>query len=349
MHERKPLKNPLGKRPIITAMTIRVLTQADVEKLLPMDECIEVMSGAMAALARGQVFQPMRLMLRPPTARGIMAVMPAYLATSEQNACYGLKAICVFRGNPAQGKDAHQGAVLLYSGETGELLAVMNASAITAIRTAAMSGLATRLLARQDAHDCAIIGAGVQARSHLAAMRSVRALRRVRVASRTLAHAQKFAEECGPGLPFPIEAVATVEAAVRGADLIVTATTAGEPILRREWIAPGAHLNVVGAYTPTTREVDSATMAAARLFVDKRESALIEAGDVLLAMQAGAIGPEHIRAEIGEVVIGRQPGRASPDEITLFKSLGLPVEDVAAAEHLYRRALETGLGSTVPF
>ena len=331
-------------------MTIRVLTHTDVEKLLPMDECIEVMAGALAALARGQVFQPLRMLVRPPEARGLMVVMPAYMAGGDGRAFYGLKAIGVFPGNPALGKDAHQGAVLLYSGQTGELLAVMNASAITAIRTAAVSGLATRWLARADAHDCAIIGAGVQARTHLAAMRAVRRLRRVRVAGRSLAHAQKLADECAVGgAPFTIEPVATVEEAVRGADLIVTATTATEPVLKREWIAPGAHLNVVGAYTPTTREVDSATMAAARLFVDRRESALNEAGDVLLAIQDGAIGPEHILAELGEVVIGSRPGRTAPDEITVFKSLGLPVEDLAAAEHLYRRALETGIGSDVEF
>jgi ornithine cyclodeaminase/alanine dehydrogenase-like protein (mu-crystallin family) len=225
----------------------------------------------------------------------------------------------------------------------------MNASAITAIRTASVSGLATRLLACEEAHDCAIIGAGVQARTHLAAMLCVRPIRRVRVASRTLSNAQKFAAECASDVHIMIEPMATVEEAVRGADLIVTATTATEPILRREWIAPGAHLNLVGAYTPTTREVDTATIAAARVFVDRRESALNEAGDILLPIQEGAIRPDHIRAEIGEVLVGSQSGRTAPDEITLFKSVGLPVEDVAAAEYIYRRAVETGLGTSVQF
>lgn len=330
-------------------MGIRILTQADVEALLPMEACITVMAEAMTALAHQQVFQPMRLMVRPPAAGGIMILMPAYLGRAAERGIYGLKALCVFPGNPAIGKDSHQGAVLLYSGETGELLAVMNASAITAIRTAAVSGLATRLLAREDAHDCAIIGAGVQARTHLTAMRGVRRVQRVRVASRTLANAQKFAAECAPDIHLAIEPMATLEEAVRGADLIVTATTATAPVLKREWIAPGAHLNLVGAYTPTTREVDTATIAAARVFVDQRESAMHEAGDILLPIQEGAIGPDHIRAEIGEVLIGSQPGRTSPDEITLFKSLGLPIEDVAAAEYIYRRAVETGVGTTVPF
>ena len=330
-------------------MSILVLTQGDVEMLLPMDECIQVMSEAMAALAREQAFQPVRMMVRPPGAHGFMALMPAYVAPETGPAFFGLKALCVFHDNPALGKDAHQGAVLLFSGETGEPLAMMNASALTAIRTGAVSGLATRLLAREDAGDCAIIGAGVQARTHLAAMRAVRRLQRVRVAGRTLAHAQQFAQELGAGAPFPIEAVASVEAAVRGADLIVTATTANEPILKREWIAPGAHINAVGAYTPTTREVDGETMAAARLFVDRRESALAEAGDILLPMQAGLFGPEHILAEIGEVVIGSRPGRATPSEITLFKSVGLPVEDAAAAEHVYRRAVQRSMGTRLAF
>ncbi len=330
-------------------MNVLILTQMDVEALLPMDACIDVMGEAMAALARGQVFQPVRMMVRPPSAHGIMALMPAYVAPESAPAFFGLKAICVFHDNPARGKDAHQGAVLLFSGETGEPLAMMNASAITAIRTAAVSGLATRLLAREDAGDCAIIGAGVQARTHLAAMMAVRRLRRVRVASRNLSHAQQFAQELAAGAAFPIEAVASVEGAVRGADLIVTVTTASEPILRREWIAPGAHINAVGAYTPTAREVDGETMAAARLFVDKRESALAEAGDILLPIQTGLFGPEHIQAEIGEVAIGSRPGRQSGDEITLFKSVGLPVEDAAAAEYIYQRAVEKGMGRRVAF
>jgi ornithine cyclodeaminase/alanine dehydrogenase-like protein (mu-crystallin family) len=330
-------------------MNILILNQDEVETLLTMEACISVMAEAMAAFARGHVYQPMRMMVHPPSAAGIMALMPSYMAGTAGQVFYGLKAMGVFHGNPAKGKDAHQGAVLLYSGETGELLSLMNGSAITAIRTAAVSGLATRLLACPDANDLAIIGSGVQARSHLAAIHCVRPLKRVRVASRTVDHARKFADELGPHFPFPIESVAAIEEAVHGADLIVTATTASTPIIKREWIAPGAHLNVIGAYTPTTREVDSATIAAARLFVDSRGSALSEAGDVLLAMQEGAIDAGHIRAEIGEVLIGSQPGRTTAEEITLFKSLGLPIEDLAAAEYLYRRALETGRGTIVPF
>jgi ornithine cyclodeaminase len=328
-------------------MKILILNHTEVEKLLSMKVCIEVMAEALAVLARGQVHQPLRMVVRPPDAAGLMALMPAYM--SGERAAYGLKALCVFPDNPAKGKDAHQGSVMLFSAETGELLVLMNASAITAIRTAAVSGVATRLLAREDAVEMAIIGCGVQARSHLAAMACVRPLRQVRVASRKWEHARQFAAEMASHFTFPIEPVESVEAAVRGADLIVTATTAAEPILRREWLAPGAHLNVVGSAIPNTREADTATMAAASLFVDRRESTLNEAGDYLFAMREGAIGPEHIRAEIGEVLIGAKPGRTRPDEITLFKSLGLAVEDLAAAEYVYRQAQAQQVGAWIEF
>lgn len=328
-------------------MKIVVLSHAEVAELLPVGECIPAMEEALAALARGEVHQPLRMIIRPPGAAGDMALMPSYRA--GEHPAYGLKAVCFFAGNPAVGLDSHQGGVLLFSAETGELLAVMSASAITAIRTAAVSGVATKLLAREDAGELAIIGSGVQARAHLEAMSCARAIKRVRVASLTLDHARRFADEMKPQYAFPIEPVASVEAAVRGADLIVTATTAERPILKRDWISAGAHLNVVGSSIPTTREVDTATMAAASLFVDRRESTLNEGGDYLFAMREGAIGPDHIRAEIGELLIGRHPGRTSPDEVTLFKSLGLAIEDLASADYLYRKAQETHAGTWVEF
>ena len=305
------------------------------------------MRESLIALAAGQVHQPLRTIVRPPDAAGVMGLMPSYI--SGDAAAFGLKAICVFPGNPAKGKDAHQGAVLLFSAETGELEAMMNASAITAVRTAAVSGVATDLLAREDACNLAIIGTGVQARSHLAAMSQVRSIKRCRIASRHIAHAQKFAQELARSFSFPLEPVATVEEAIADADLIVTATTAIEPIVKREWISPGAHLNLVGACTPNSREVDSATIAASSLFVDRRESTINEAGDYLLAARDGAVGPDHIRAEISEVLHGDKSGRTSPEQITLFKSLGLAVEDLAAAEYLYRKAQDLNAGTWVDF
>ena len=328
-------------------MKLLVLSHTEVLELLPIKECIAVMREALIALAAGKVHQPLRTIIRPPDAKGVMGLMPSY--KSGDSAAFGLKAICVFPGNPAKGLDSHQGAVLLFSPETGELLAMMNASAITAIRTAAVSGVATDLLARVDAGNLAMLGSGVQARAHLVAMSHVRFIKRCRIASRHIEHARKFAEEMRPDFPFALEPVETIEEALDGADLIVTATTAVDPIVSREWISAGAHLNVVGSSTPNAREVDSETMAAASLFVDRRESTINEAGDYLLAARDGLIGPSHICAEIGEVLKGDKPGRKSPDEITLFKSLGLAIEDLAAAEYLFRKAKEQKAGSWVEF
>jgi ornithine cyclodeaminase len=312
-----------------------------------MAECIELMSGALASLARGEVFQPLRTIIRPPEARGLLGLMPAY-RHGEQGA-FGMKVICVFPGNPSLGKDAHQGMVILFSQETGEPLALMNASAITAIRTAAVSAVATRLLARPEASELGIIGAGVQARTHLLALACVRSIRHARVACRTRDHATKLVREMQDKVGFTIEAAESNEAAVRDADIVVTATSAQQPVLNRDWIADGAHINAIGTHSPQSREIDTATMAAARIFVDRRESALNEAGDYLLAAQEGAVTPESIVAEIGELIIEAKPGRTSLAEITLFKSLGLAIEDVVAAEYVYERAKAEQAGTWVDF
>jgi len=328
-------------------MKILILNHDEVVELLPMKECIALMREALIKLASGEVHQPLRTIVRPPNAAGVMGLMPSYVGGDD--AAYGLKTVCVFPGNPAKGKDAHQGAVLLFSAETGELRALMNASAITAIRTAAVSGVATDLLAREDASDLAIIGAGVQARTHLKAMAEVRPIKRCRVASRSIEHAGQLAKEMSGNVPFAIEPVDSVAKALDGADLVATVTNSKEPVVQREWISAGVHLNVVGSSTPLAREVDTATIAESALFVDRRESTLNEAGDYLFAMRESAIGPEHIRAELGEVLTGQKPGRTSPEEITLFKSLGLAVEDLAAANYLYRQAQEANAGTWIDF
>jgi ornithine cyclodeaminase/alanine dehydrogenase-like protein (mu-crystallin family) len=322
---------------------ILVLSEPEVERLLPMEACIDVMSDALAALARGEMYQPLRGVVRPPEAPGLIGLMPAYRSAAP--AAFGLKAVNVMPGNPARGLDMHQGVVLLSDGDTGELSAIVNASAITAIRTAAVSGVATRALARENTRELAILGAGVQARSHLRAMAAVRSFERARIWSRTAAHAERLAGEAG--VPFPVEAVESAEDAVRGADVIVTATSAQTPVLQRPWLSEGAHVNAVGSSIPTTRELDSETVAAASLFVDRRESTENESGDYLLALRDGAIGPGHIRAELGDVLVGAAPGRTSHTELTLFKSLGLAVEDLAAAHYVVERARESGVGTEV--
>jgi len=314
-------------------MTMRVLDEHDVRRLLPMSECIEVMAAALASLARGEVHNPLRFVVRPPGEASLLGMMPAHRGGSEP--LWGLKTVAIFPGNSARGLDSHQGFVALFDGETGETRAVLNAGALTAVRTAAVSGVATRLLAREGARTLAILGAGIQAQAHLEAMRAVRDFDRVIVWSRT------------PGRIAGVEEAETAEEALRDADVVVTATSAVEPILERAWLKPGAHINAVGSSIPSTRELDTATMRDAALFVDRRESTINEAGDFLFPQREGAIGPEHIRAEIGELLIGTAEGRRSDDELTVFKSLGLAVEDLAAAEHVLRRAEAENAGTVV--
>jgi len=326
-------------------MSVLVLNEREVEQLLPVSECIDVMEGAFMALARGEIDQPLRTIFRPADVKGVMAMMPTFRGGKAP--LFGLKAICVFPGNAAIGKDAHQGAVILFDGATGELRAVVNASAITAIRTAAVSGLATRVLAAPDASTLAVIGAGVQARTHLEAIACVRKLARVRVAASRKESAERFAREMKAHVVCDIEAVDSNEVALRDAQIIVTATTSREPVIRREWVAAGAHINAIGTFSPKARELDTATMVDASVFVDRRESAFNEAGDYLIAAAEGAIGPESIRAELGEVLIGSHAGRTARDEITIFKSLGLAMEDLAAAEYCYRKARQLNKGASV--
>ncbi|MDQ6883059.1 MAG: ornithine cyclodeaminase family protein [Candidatus Dormibacteraeota bacterium] len=329
-------------------MDVLVLSAADVMHLLPMRDCIRVVREALAALARGKAIVPLRTVMRLPDGSGFLGVMPGYLGSDEgREAALGMKAVCVFPGNSARGIDTHQGAVVLFDQETGQLAALMDGATVTAIRTAAVSGVATDLLARKDAGALAILGAGVQARTHLEAIGAVRNLTKVRVWSRDPGHVARFVKEARGTYRGRIDAAGTAEEAVRGADIVVTVTASPQPIISRAWIKDDAHINAVGASIPTAREIDSETMTAARLFVDRRESALNEAGDVLIPMREGAFGPDHIEAELGEVIIGKHAGRRSSGELTLFKSLGIAVEDVATAAYIVARAKETGVGQKV--
>jgi ornithine cyclodeaminase/alanine dehydrogenase-like protein (mu-crystallin family) len=329
-------------------MDLLVLNGQEVARLLPMRECIQVMRDALAALARGEALVPLRMVMRVPGASGFLGLMPGHLSPQAgRPGALGLKAVSVFPGNARRGIDTHQGAVLLFDSETGQLSTLMDGAAITAIRTAAVSGLATDVLARHDARELAILGAGVQARTHIEAIAAVRPLRRVRIWSRNDERAATLASEERGHFTFPIEAVTSAEAAVRDADIVATVTASAEPIVQRAWLKEGVHINAVGSSIPTSREIDTATMAASRLFVDRRESALAEAGDLLIPMLEGAVKGDHVQAELGEVLIGKNPGRRSPRELTLFKSLGLAVEDVASAAFVAQRARETGTGQTV--
>lgn len=312
-----------------------------------MAECIDVMADAFRALARGDALLPLRQVVRLPGSPNLLALMPSQVGANDRTRhrpALGAKVITVFPGNDATPYDSHMGVVLLFDDELGRLLAIMDASTITAIRTAAVSGLATRLLARPDAGDLAILGAGVQAMTHLDAMRCARTLRRVRVWSRSAERARRFAARALERHGVTIEVHESAQAAVDGADVVCTVTASREPVLRGAWLAEGAHVNAVGAALPTARELDSEAVRRSLLFVDRRESALAEAGDVLIPQAEGVIGAGHIRGELGEVLMGAVAGRERASDITLFKSLGLAIEDVTAARHIYEKGVALGTG-----
>ncbi len=321
-------------------MSLLVLSDADVRELLDMESCVSAMEAALAALARDELSMPLRFVVRPP-GEALLGLMPAHRAGPAP--LFSLKEIVVAPANGARGLDPHQGAVLLHDGDTGVLQAVLNASAITEIRTAAVSAGATKLLARPGARRVAILGAGVQARSHAHAMRTVVHDPELRIWSRTPAHAEALALESHAVV------CVSIEEALDGADVVCTCTASREPIVRRAWLAPGTHVNAVGSSVPSARELESDVVAEAALFVDRRESTLNESGDYLRAVEEAGIGPDHIRAELGELLVGTHPGRGGADELTVFKSLGLAVEDLAAASLCVERARERGVGVEVPF
>jgi ornithine cyclodeaminase/alanine dehydrogenase-like protein (mu-crystallin family) len=332
-------------------MRVLTLSNADIHAALSPEACEQAMAAVLAARARGDAFNPLRTVTIPPGAAGFIGLMPAYASASaageegpgDAGAAFGLKAICLIPGNPARGLDAHQGTVTLYDGDTGMPTAILNASAITEIRTAAVTAVATRALAREGARVLGILGAGVQARSHLAALADVRPWDEVRVYAPTTAHAEALRDARAD-----IAVTASAAEAVTGADVVVVATSAKRPVLEHAWLAPGAHVNAVGASSPTAWEIEPATVAAAALFCDSRESVRNEAGEFRLAVEEGLIaGEEHIRAELGEVVAGSHPGRAGEDELTLFRSLGIGVEDLAAAQVAVSAAHRQGLGTEV--
>ena len=324
-------------------MEVLIVNQTEVSEVLPMHECIGIMEQALAALARGEAILPLRPTLWLPE-HGALCLMPAFLGNIQS---VGVKVISVFANNHGTEYDVHQGAVLVFETEHGCLQAIVDATAITAIRTGAVSAVATKLLARSDACDLAILGSGTQAQGHLAAMLLVRPIRRVRVWSLPLEHAQHFAQCESQRYGIEIEVTASAKEAVEGADLICTTTPAKEPVLKGEWLAPGTHINAVGSSVSFTRELDTEAVVRSRLFVDRRESTLNEAGDFLFPKKEGAIGDDHILGEIGEILVGQIEGRTSAEEITLFKSLGLAIEDLASAHYIYHKAKEKGIGTFV--
>ena len=311
-----------------------------------MPECIDLMQRTMIAVSEGRSVLPLRSVLVMPGDRGVMGNMPGYLAEPE---CFGVKLVSIMPRNKPPQYSSHLGLVLLFEAEHGQPVALLDAAEITAIRTAACSGLATRLLAQHDAQDLALLGAGEQARSHLEAMLAVRALRRVRVWARDGAKAAAFARTEGARHGIAIETAATVREAVAGAEIVCTVTKAREPILLGDWLAAGTHLNVVGSSVASAAEIDTAAVAKSRFFVDYRDSTIHEGGEYLRALRAQAIQPDHILAEIGEVANGSKPGRLSPADVTLYKSLGIAPQDLASAYYVFEKARAAGVGQSIEF
>jgi ornithine cyclodeaminase len=325
---------------------IRVLRGHEVRALLPMSECVELMHRTMIAVSEGRAVLPLRSVLVMPDGRGMMGNMPGFLSEPE---CFGVKLVSLMPHNKPPQYSSHLGLVILFESEHGCPVALLDAAEITAIRTAAASGMATRLLARPDAGDLALLGAGEQAQSHLAAMLAVRALRRVRVWARDSGKAADFAAAEASRHGIAIETAATVQEAVAGADIICTLTKAREPILLGDWLSPGVHLNVVGSSIATSAEIDIPAVVKARFFVDYRDSTIHEGGEYLRALRAQVITPEHILAEIGEVANGSKVGRRSASDVTLYKSLGIAPQDLASAHYLLEKARASGVGQIIEF
>lgn len=322
---------------------MRIISAAEVERLLPVADAIPLMAEAFRLFSSGVGAYPLRthLALRDPP--GDALTMPAY----DGGEGLGVKLVTIHPHNAAQGRPIVRALYLLVRATDGEPLMLCEGSALTAIRTGAGSGAATAALARPDARRGALFGAGAQARTQLLAVLAARPLERVAVVARRPAHARDFCARMHAQASARLEPVTSPDEAVRDADIVIAATSSSEPVFDGRLLKRGAHINAVGAYRVDMRELDTHAVAAARVYVDSREAALAEAGDLVIPLREGAIDAAHIRGELGEVLSGAIPGRQSDDEITLFKSVGLAVQDVATAAELYRRAVRDGAGADV--
>ena len=317
-----------------------LLSEKDVRAVLSMDDLIDTMNTALAQFSSGQVEQPLRTVV-VIGGKSFYGVMPAFI---QQPAALGSKLVTVYASNAERGLPTHLATILLFDPETGELLAVLDGRYITEARTAAVSAVSAKHLARADARVLAVIGSGVQARSHIEALIRVRRFEEIRVWGPTSPKVFSLIEEMLPRVETKLVAVESVRDAVRDAEIVALVTAAREPVVKREWIAPGTHICAVGACRPDQREMDTPLVRDARVFVDSRTGALAEAGDLVIPIKEGVISSSHIVGELGEVTGGRIQGRQTAEEITIFKSLGMAVEDVAAARLAWERAAERGIG-----
>lgn len=324
-----------------------LLTREDVQALFTVEEAIQAMEGAFRQHALGKVTMPLRTAIAVPEHRGLDLIMPAYVA--GEGGGLGLKVVSVYPDNPAQHRlPTILATVLLQDPRTGALLAIMDGTYLTAMRTGAAGGVAARYLARPEARRAGLFGAGVQARTQLLALCHVRPIEEAWVYDPIAESASRFAAEMGERLGIPIRVARDPREAVEGMDVVVTATTSRTPVFDGAWVAPGTHVTGVGSHTPDSRELDGTLIRRARVVVDERRAALSEAGDVILPLKEGLIGEDHIAAELGEVVAGLRPGRETPEQVTVFKSVGLAFQDIAAATRVYELARARGVGMEVP-
>lgn len=329
-------------------MKIRIIGRDDINKVLTMKEVIPAVKKAYIALSAGQAVMPTRLQIPVEKAQGVTLLMPAYLPSEN---ALGTKIVSVFPENIKKYNcPTIQAVFLLLSAETGQPLALIEAASLTALRTGAASGVATELLARPEAKVAAIFGAGVQGRTQLQAISQVRSLEKVLVYDPDKAAASRFCQEMrqsGPPVPAHLESVTTPQEAVAEADIICTATTATRPVFPAESLRPGVHINAIGSFTPGMQEIPEEVVSRAKIVVDSREACLEEAGDLIIPLKKGLLSPRDIYAEIGDIARGKLPGRVNEEEITLFKSVGLAVQDVVVAQLLLEKATRQSLGQEV--
>ncbi|MFL6429755.1 MAG: ornithine cyclodeaminase family protein [Acidobacteriaceae bacterium] len=310
---------------------MRYIDREEVARRLTHEVCIHLVRDAMIAFSTGETKQLLRSII-PLTNGHLFGIMPGALGATK---AFGAKLISIFPENAAQGRQSHQGLIVLFEPDIGTPVCIVHAGEVTAIRTAAASAVATEVLARKDATRLAILGTGEQAATHARAIARIRALESITVWGRSSERAHTFADKMHAELELPVTALATAQQAVADADIVCTVTSAAEPILKGEWVKPGTHINAVGSSHAGPAEIDSALVARARFFPDSREGVLQQGGEFLRAKQAGLIDDSHILAEIGQVLAGTAQGRTSPGEITIYKSLGHIVQDLASAWWLY--------------
>ncbi len=330
---------------MVKGTSIRVLSGEDVRRALPMSEAIDAMKTAFAELSAGRVAMPVRTQIAIPEEEGTALFMPSH-GTAFGGLC--VKTVNLFGKNAGVGLPRIQGLVCLFDGETGTPAAVLEGTVLTSLRTGAASGAATDLLARAGSRKAAILGAGVQGRTQLEAVCAVRPVSEARVFDPDRGAAQAFAEEMAPRLDVVVTVSKSSGSAIRGADIVCTATAAKDPVFADGDIDPGTHINAVGSYQPEVREIPGETVGRATLVLDHRESALAETGDIIIPLRQGLIAAKDLETELGDILLGRAPGRSSEEGITLFKSVGVAVQDLAAAVRALEGAVARGLGTVVP-